>query len=773
WPQAVAGVDLRIDEAWTLTTGSPDIRVAVLDVGVDLLHPDLIDNLLPGYDATGQGSAGNADTLDAHGTACAGLIGAMANNGEGIAGVAYGARLLPVRVAYTPPWDEAELYLSTWIYNGMSWAWQTGQADVLSNSWGGGPPSSLMATSLANAVTQGRDGLGSVVLFAAGNENNEMVSYPAAYPEAIAVGAMNYCNERKSPTSCDGSSWGATGQGGSNYGAMLDVMAPGVHIVTTDLRGPHGYNSSDTPEVYPFNSDYAGYYSGTSAACPFAAGVAALILSANQYITAAEVRAILESTCDKVGEYDYVETEGRPHGDWHVEMGYGRINAYQAVLQAQTFVGEACVPPGDISLASVGYSHFYVSWAVDTTVDTYNVRYRQWPNGSWVNLSNYYTGRHISTIKQPCTTYEWQVQAVCDGVGGLWSEPLLIETEGCDDDYCYAYGISFDQWIEGVELADLSHASGNDWGYANFTDQMVQLTAGSTYPLTLTPGTDEESVTVYWRVWIDLDQDGDFSGTGEMVYEGIGASQSPAEASITIPPAALTGLTRIRVSMSPSGYPLPCQVTGNSDVEDYAVLIGGVQLSATPEQVSFEAAGGQAEIMVDANVAWEAATAAGWLLIDPGSGGPAGTLVIHCQGNPANVARTALVTIAGGGQTVVIMVHQAAMPPDFPWTPTAEEDAAILEIPDPFFRPLAPGYPAPAGAALLVFPNPATDQLQLEIPAGLSVLRLFDRHGRLLQTWQPVEPGTLTIALNTWPAGLYVLRGTGAGGHWHARFVRQ
>lgn len=112
--------------------------------------------------------------------------------------------------------------MDTWIANGINWAWQYGNADVLSNSYGGGAPSSLIHNAIDNAVNNGRNGLGSPVLFSAGNENDGAVIYPAAYPPCIAVGAMSYCAERKSPSSCDGEDWW-----GSNYGSALDVMAPG------------------------------------------------------------------------------------------------------------------------------------------------------------------------------------------------------------------------------------------------------------------------------------------------------------------------------------------------------------------------------------------------------------------------------------------------------------------------------------------------------------------------------------------------------------------
>ncbi len=310
----IADADMKVFDAWGSTTGSSEIKIAILDEGVDLSHPDLQANLLGGYDATGQGSAGAPSGDDAHGTACAGIAAGVGNNGIGISGVAFGCKIIPVRIAYSS--GSNWVTSNSWIGNAINWAWQTGNADVLSNSWGGGGSSSIINNAITNATNDGRGGLGSPVLFAAGNDNGAN-SYPATFEPTISVVAMSMCNERKSPTSCDGESWW-----GSNYGTGADVAAPGVKIYATDISGPAGYNSGD----------YLSNFNGTSSACPNAAGVMALILSANSNLTEAQARATLEGTCDKVGGYTYVENViGQSAGSWSQELGYGRINAAQAI----------------------------------------------------------------------------------------------------------------------------------------------------------------------------------------------------------------------------------------------------------------------------------------------------------------------------------------------------------------------------------------------------------------------------------------------------------
>lgn len=333
-----ADADMDVFEAWGLTKGCSSIKVAILDQGVELTHPDLDGNLLPGFDATGGGSNGGfvnpvplgGSDGDWHGTTCAGIVGAEANT-IGSAGIAFQAKLIPVRIL-TSETTITSISLISWVSNGIDWAWQNG-ADIISMSIGIQVDHAAIDAAINRAVTQGRNNKGSLLFASAGNLNSSTIGYPASNPQVIAVGATDVCDMRVVPSnsSCGSNSWGW----GSNFGIGLDVVAPGVRIYTTDLTG-FGFGKGKGTFSKP---DFWESYGGTSAACPAAAGVMALILSVNPNLTYSQARQILETNTDKVspnGMYTYTaNVAGQPNGTWNNQVGYGRVNAEKAVKAAR------------------------------------------------------------------------------------------------------------------------------------------------------------------------------------------------------------------------------------------------------------------------------------------------------------------------------------------------------------------------------------------------------------------------------------------------------
>lgn len=329
------GADMQVLKAWDITKGSPFIKVAILDSGVDTLHVDLKEKLMPGFDATGGGSMGYPNmrfNSDAHGTACAGIVGAEADNGVGVAGVAYETRLVPIKVFFYVdsiiPGQIVPFSESQWMADGIAWAWQNANADIMSNSWAvqdillpslpGSP--AIVDSAIAQAYHLGRNGKGTSMFFSSGNDGFRPY-WPARLAQTFAVNATSMCDERKDSSSCDNENWWA-----GNWRSTLDFGAPGVRIPTTDITGNFGFS----------NNNYTFTFNGTSAACPNAAAVGALVLSLNEDITVENLRFILGSTADKVGGYDYSAVKSA--GPWSEELGFGRINAFEAVKAAQNFI---------------------------------------------------------------------------------------------------------------------------------------------------------------------------------------------------------------------------------------------------------------------------------------------------------------------------------------------------------------------------------------------------------------------------------------------------
>jgi subtilisin family serine protease len=301
----VPGADVAAHAAWTITRGRPEVRVAVLDEGVDTAHGALKGALVAERDFVDANATARPDGDDAHGTACAGIIVSRDGKTPGIAGA---CSLVAVRIAKGDGNDG-------WIFDdfntadAIDWAWRDAKADVLSNSWGGGPPADVITRAIQRARTRGRNGKGAVVVFAAGNENGA-VSYPGTLSDVLTVGASNQWDERKTPKSKDGETWW-----GSNSGPSLDLVAPGVAIATTDIGGTRGYS----------RTDFTRTFNGTSSATPHVAAGAALILSEVPSRSEGEVRDLLKASVDRINA----------SGKWDRYVGHGRLNLFSALRMAR------------------------------------------------------------------------------------------------------------------------------------------------------------------------------------------------------------------------------------------------------------------------------------------------------------------------------------------------------------------------------------------------------------------------------------------------------
>lgn len=314
FPNNGVAVDINIEPARAISTGS-GVRVAVIDAGVQQDHPDFGGRVLQGYDVWSNNSctvvfsdfrsdcAWHPATQNDHGTNVAGILGASASNGIGIAGVAPGATLIPVRLWRRWLAQQVDSFPSDeQMGAAIDWAWQVGAADVLNNSWGATSPSypgnNFVTSAIQRARANGRAGKGSVVVFSTGNQSNRSGS-PPIMAQVPWPGRLNYV-------------LGVTAM--NRYGMVSNYSNQGLEI---DVSGPSSGDllpcgstlTSDgvvtTSLTYGGCQDggagYTNTFGGTSAAVPLASGVAALLLARWPQLNEVDVRTRIAATSDAWG----------------------------------------------------------------------------------------------------------------------------------------------------------------------------------------------------------------------------------------------------------------------------------------------------------------------------------------------------------------------------------------------------------------------------------------------------------------------------------------
>ena len=311
--------DIDGPEAWDVMIGSPDIVIAIVDSGIDYTHPDLENNIwinedeIPDNDIDDDNNGyvddirgwdfaykdNDPKDLHGHGTACAGVVGGVADNGIGLAGVSWNSKIMIVQIA-----NKKWVGYYTNIALGIQYAADNG-ADVISLSFGSyNQDYEIVKDAIDYAYDKG------VVLFAAaGNDGTNNKPNPASLENVIAVAGTNNKDHRMDTFELEKECI-------SNYGDWVDIAAPAENIYTTMPT-----YSVYMIEEYSVSMNYE-FLSGTSAASPIAAGVAALLLSNNSELTQAEVKSII---CEYSDSYISI-----------YDLGEGRINAYRAIQKVKS-----------------------------------------------------------------------------------------------------------------------------------------------------------------------------------------------------------------------------------------------------------------------------------------------------------------------------------------------------------------------------------------------------------------------------------------------------
>lgn len=281
----VSGADINALRAWDLFVPKRSVVVAVIDSGV-AAHPDLANRLVPGWNVAYNNNQ-TGDEISSHGTHLAGIIAAVTNNGQGIAGLCSRAFIMPVKAT-----NNFGTTGTAWVAAGIIWAADHG-AQILNVSIGFDTGTQQLLSAVQYATSRG-----CIVVASAGNTPTAPIGAPGRYAEAIAVGATNNLGVL--------ALFSATGP-------ELDLVAPGQDVIST-------WHTTFEPNSYQFKS-------GTSQAAPHVAGVAAMVMCAVPNLSAEQVRAVLFTSARDLG------TPG-----WDPIYGYGRLDAGRAMEVANWYL---------------------------------------------------------------------------------------------------------------------------------------------------------------------------------------------------------------------------------------------------------------------------------------------------------------------------------------------------------------------------------------------------------------------------------------------------
>ncbi|MDH5408946.1 MAG: S8 family serine peptidase, partial [Gammaproteobacteria bacterium] len=442
---ALIGEDLNVEPVWNSCAGGANCRgeevnVVVVDDGIQVSHPDLNSNILPGQSYNYLTGSNNPTPLDlfnsSHGTSVAGIIAARDLNGIGVRGVAPRVNLLGYNLLEAGENDTNEADAMTRnraniFVSNNSWGPPDGSGDIA--------PSTLLWKSAIDAgLSEGRNGLGTIYVWAGGNAgwvDNSNYDGMANYRGVIAVAAVDHRGQQTSY---------------SESGANLLVSAPGgefcedgqLAISTTDLIGSNGSNPSVGVPDYE-NRDYTKCMNGTSAATPMVSGVVALMLQANPNLGWRDVREILAQTARKndPSDLDWV-TNGAGFNINH-KYGFGVADAEAAVTAARAWPVLSTSQLTHSSALSIPDNTSIPEGATGRT-DTINV------SGSGISNIEY-----IEITLDTTHTYSGDLEIVLTNGTTI---SVLAQTHACPGRCTYNY----DNWVFG-SMRHLGESADGNW----------------------------------------------------------------------------------------------------------------------------------------------------------------------------------------------------------------------------------------------------------------------------------------------------------------------
>ncbi len=242
-----------------------------------------------------------------------------------------------------------------------------------------------------------------------------------------------------------------------------------------------------------------------------------------------------------------------------------------------------CDPPVMLQAMQIQNTSAQLNWRGVFAAKSYELQYRMKGAAGWTSTEVVDTTYSFSPLIA-CTEYEVRIRTLCNMENSAYSDTLEFRSLGCglciDADYCESWGInSSNEWIQAVEIGPIKNESGNDYGFGDFSMPFYDLRAGVNYAIKLTPGFSSFPFSEYWRIWIDLNRDGDFDEEDELVFDPGDSNTGIVEGRMSLPLSLDSGNTRMRVSIKfisqfgGGNPPGACERIEFGEVEDYCVNI--------------------------------------------------------------------------------------------------------------------------------------------------------------------------------------------------------
>ncbi len=361
--------------------------------------------------------------------------------------------------------------------------------------------------------------------------------------------------------------YGNTYPGGSLYVDFITFKIKLTGAMLWSKRYSQHANNDEYPRAMAIDNDGDIFVTGIGGPVP-----PGPTLSAQQMVTIKYSSAGTEEwvyITDTLG--NYMQGEGIAIASDGSIFVVSNVNTFLVHILDHTG-GSVCTVPTGVAATAITQTTATINWSAVPNAYLYHIQYKPSTSLTWFQISTDVLSNVLTSLVNG-TTYDFRVEAVCNSGPTGYSVTQQFTTAGTG--YCPSKGLNATtDWIDLVFVGSLLNSTPESaGGYGDFTYLSVDLVQGGSYSMTLSAGMNPFGSTEVWRVWIDYNQDGDFldAGEKEVAYK---SNQIGWESHTFVVPAnALTGTTRMRVSMKKGTAPSPCEIFNNGEVEDYTVHI--------------------------------------------------------------------------------------------------------------------------------------------------------------------------------------------------------